>query len=82
MAKLQRGGYAAGRVMSTILLAFVGTMLLLAWGFTIAQWKQASEGYEDEQGFHFGPDPRLEGDAEFVLRPVPVETDLAARPRD
>ena len=51
--------------MINILLAVVGTTLVFAWGFTFVKCMRASEGYEDEQGFHFGEDPR-------VVRTVPV----------
>jgi hypothetical protein len=62
--------------MITILLAIVGTMFVSAWGFTIAQWRRASEGYEDQQGFHFGPDPRRDRDGR-ILQAIPVKVDFS-----
>ncbi len=62
--------------MITILLAIVGTMFVSAWGFTIAQWRRASEGYEDEQGFHFGPDPRRDSEGR-IRRTIPVKADFS-----
>jgi hypothetical protein len=53
--------------MMTILLVLAGMMLVFAWGFAITQWNQRSEGYEDEQGFHFGRDPRIRDDPECVV---------------
>jgi hypothetical protein len=73
--------YHAGEAMTTTLLVIAGTMLVFAWGFAIVQWKHVSAGYEDEQGFHFGRDPR-ERDDECVLIPVPVQaSDDASLPR-
>jgi len=61
--------------MITYLLVLAGTILLFAWGFTYLQCRHASEGYEDEQGFHFGPDPRTEQDLDLGLMPAPVRTE-------
>ncbi len=78
MAEHGGGRYSVARTMIAYLLAFAGTILLIAWGFTYLQCRHASEGYEDEQGFHFGPDPRAGIRAEFVLEPIPVETEIRA----
>ncbi len=70
--------------MITYLLVLAGTILLFAWGFTYLQCRHASEGYEDEQGFHFGPDPRAVQSLEIGLMPAPVRTEdrVAAAERD
>ncbi len=75
MAERRGGSYSVARTMITYLLVFAGSTLLFAWGFAYVQCRHASEGYEDEQGFHFGPDPRSPDCGDYVLQPVPVETD-------
>ncbi len=78
MAEQESGSYSVARKMIAYLLVFAGSILLLAWGIMVSQSRHASEGYEDEQGFHFGPDPRSCGCEECLLSRIPIEVESRA----
>jgi hypothetical protein len=47
------------KIMITALLIVIGAVLVLGSGIMLLGLAEAPEGWEDEDGFHLGPEPAL-----------------------